>query len=162
ARWDVNRDGLIDLAEYTAYFQARMQRVLSQRGLIPDSGPGEEERRRPVVYRYGQLPPELPERFTELATDQDGRIGVYEWRVTDWPVGEFERLDLNRDGFLTIDEMQRGIARAHEQGQPLGLLARRGGGNGTYSSPGLAGLKPDKKDRGFKPDKKEKGPKPDK
>jgi len=77
ARWDTNRDGLIDLNEYKAYWQSRVQ----SRGnngpggfggliIIPDQP---EEERRPVVYRVGNLPKELPAWFTELDIDKTAR-----------------------------------------------------------------------------------------
>src|SRR5262249_54525953 len=95
-KWDTDHNGLIDLNEFKAYFKARAQQFQADRGalggqafpaegmaippnLIP-SAPIEEERK-PVVYRTGKLPKELPAWFSQLDTDHDGQIGLYEWRA---------------------------------------------------------------------------------
>jgi Ca2+-binding EF-hand superfamily protein len=69
-------------------------------------GPNQpQEDAMPVVYRYGKLPKEFP--FTDLDTDKDGQIGLYEWRHAEKSIKEFTELDLNGDGYLTADEWLR-------------------------------------------------------
>jgi hypothetical protein len=54
---------------------------------------------------------DLPETFSAGDVDDDGQIGLYEWRQ--WKRGalsEFAQLDRNGDGFLTPAELVRGAA----------------------------------------------------
>ena len=74
-----------------------------------------EEDKRPFVSRFGNLPKEVPAFFHELDGDQDGMIGLYEWRRNKEPlpggiqptIAEFVKMDLNGDGYLTPDEYIR-------------------------------------------------------
>lgn len=66
-----------------------------------------EEDAMPVVYRYGKLPKDIPSYWSELDTDKDGQIGLYEWRHAGKSIKEFTELDLNGDGYLTADEWLR-------------------------------------------------------
>jgi Ca2+-binding EF-hand superfamily protein len=119
-KWDANKDGFIDLNEYKAYSQARMQQMQAERGGGQAGGGGsggpifiaappepEEEEKRPAVYRAGNLPPGMPAWFSQLDTDRDGQVGLYEWRAAGRTIGDFEKIDRNGDGFLTIDEVLR-------------------------------------------------------
>ena len=87
--------------------------------IIPD----QEEERRPVVYRVGSLPKELPAWFTELDTDKDGQVGLYEWKAAGRPLADFQAMDRNGDGFLTVEEAllyQKAQAKAGGNGKPSG------------------------------------------
>jgi Ca2+-binding EF-hand superfamily protein len=119
-KWDTNKDGFIDLNEFKAYFQAAMQQRLADNGgqwPQPWQGgyaPGitaaitvPEEDRRPVVFRVGSLPKELPAWFKQLDTDNDGQIGLYEWKASGKSIEEFQKIDRNNDGFLTVEEVLR-------------------------------------------------------
>jgi Ca2+-binding EF-hand superfamily protein len=120
-KWDTDKNGLIDLNEFKAYFQARVQQFLIDRGGQggfgwPGNGadpgqdsatPAPEPEKRPVVYRFGNLPKELPAWFQQLDTDQDGQIGLYEWKAAGRPIAEFLKMDRNSDGFLTVEEVLR-------------------------------------------------------
>jgi hypothetical protein len=117
-KWDKNKDGFIDLEEFKAYIQARAQQWQAQRaqggdgqagGFVIAPSPVEEEAPKPVVYRAGKLPPNLPAWFAQLDTDKDGQIGLYEWKASGRPIEEFERMDLNNDGFLTVHEVMRSL-----------------------------------------------------
>ena len=69
-------------------------------------------------------------RFMQADTDHDGRISAQEW--TAWrasrpnakgdPARQFQRLDLNHDGYLTTDEINTFSARVFQRRQ-----ARRAG-----------------------------------
>jgi len=80
---------------------------------------------RPIVYRAGRLPADLPGWFDRLDRDRDGQVGLYEWRDSDWPVEDFQRLDRNGDGFLTIAEIMSAVTEAQARGVPNELLARQ-------------------------------------
>jgi Ca2+-binding EF-hand superfamily protein len=131
-KWDTNKDGFIDLNEYKAYIQARVQQFRQERGMggwgLPgmpgsDPPPDEEEEKKPVVYRVGNLPKGLPSWFLELDEDQDGQIGLYEWKRSGRSMAEFNQIDRNGDGFLTVDEVLRYVGQS-------------GDGNGNGDSPG--------------------------
>lgn len=117
-KWDTNKDGFIDLAEYKAYSKARF----GDRGTDSPAGeagtpaamaqanslPSEPEPDvRPTVYRAGKLPKELPAWFAQLDTDVDGQVGLYEWVRGGRAITEFREMDLNDDGFLTCEEVLR-------------------------------------------------------
>jgi Ca2+-binding EF-hand superfamily protein len=120
-KWDTNHDGFIDLNEFKAYYQARTQQRMAESGAaspfgalpvdqygLPITVPVEEEEdKKPVVYRSGKLPKELPSWFKQLDTDNDGQIGLYEWKLSGRSIEEFQSMDRNNDGFLTIEEVLR-------------------------------------------------------
>ena len=78
----------------------------------------EEEIQRPVVYRYGKLPKEVPGWFEKLDTDKDGMVGLYEWRrdtETKRQIKDFTEMDLNQDSYLTASEWLRHSKMAIEK-----------------------------------------------
>jgi Ca2+-binding EF-hand superfamily protein len=108
-KWDTNKDGFIDINEFKAYLQARMQQITGDGGDGSGVADAEvekaEEDKKPVVYRAGKLPKELPSWFAELDTDQDAQVGLYEWKKSGRSLDEFFAMDRNGDGFLTIEEV---------------------------------------------------------
>jgi Ca2+-binding EF-hand superfamily protein len=127
-KWDTDRNGLIDLNEFKAFYGARVQPLLMESGgrqpvdsyrsyNYDDSSP-QEERKPPVVYRPGKLPKELPSWFTQLDTDNDGQVALYEWKASGKSLEEFDQLDRNKDGFLTVDEVLRSVNQGKENGDP--------------------------------------------
>lgn len=118
----------------------------------PSSGEPPDEPK-PVVYRYGKLPPGLPAYFTEADTDKDGQIGLYEW-VQYWgnseaKLNEFKGLDLNVDGLFTVEEYLRGkkaadTAAAAAQPKPVGSpsWANPPGGQPGWGQPAAAAARP--------------------
>lgn len=117
---DTNRDGFIDQTEFKAYIQARFQNRDGQGGsggpmgnwpgMMPQTIPQiEEEEQKPVVYRAGKLPKDMPSWFTQLDADNDGQIGLYEWKSSGRSFDEFDKLDRNGDGFVVVDEVLRSL-----------------------------------------------------
>jgi hypothetical protein len=72
----------------------------------------EDSRQKPVVYSAGNLPKELPSWFEQLDANRDGQVGLYEWKASGWSLEDFQRLDCNDDGFLTIEEVLRWTIQA--------------------------------------------------
>jgi hypothetical protein len=149
-KWDTNKDGFIDLAEYKEYFKARMQafqEAAAQAGPRPDS-PFPEEKKA-TVYRAGKLPPNLPAWFAQYDTDQDGQIGLYEWKAAGQPIAQFLEMDRNGDGFLTPDEVLRAVGAKHgETSAPVAM----GNSPGANGRPGMGpgfGRGPGGNGRGF-------------
>jgi Ca2+-binding EF-hand superfamily protein len=115
-KWDKNKDGAIDLAEFKEYLKARAAQRRAESKAGNNSGsPGqppiivvlptpEEEQPKHVVYRTGHLPKEAQALFTRLDTDHDGQIGLYEWKYSGQPLEEFFKMDRNSDGFVTVEE----------------------------------------------------------
>jgi Ca2+-binding EF-hand superfamily protein len=115
-KFDQDGDGKISLQEYMRYTEARAQ-------LGPQSGgktesqaeeqyevrvvPRSEPAPKVVVYRAGKLPKGLPGWFTQLDTDGDGQVSLYEWRMGNKDLNEFAQMDRNNDGFLTAEEVLR-------------------------------------------------------
>ncbi len=154
-KWDTDHNGLIDLNEFKAYFQARMQQRMSEmqnaggswwanpsiQAILP-AAPAEEEEKKPVVYKVGKLPKELPAWFQQLDTDKDAQIGLYEWKAAGRSIKEFQEIDRNQDGFLTVDEVlahesknknggnDRDVASAQRPGAAPGMTAGAGGSDG--------------------------------
>jgi hypothetical protein len=124
-KWDTDRNGLIDLNEFKAFYQARVQPLMTSGGPTAASSwqnynyndsSSEEERKPPVVYRPGKLPKELPAWFAQLDTDNDGQVALYEWKASGRTLEEFDQLDRNKDGFLTVDEVLRSVNQGKENG----------------------------------------------
>jgi hypothetical protein len=136
ARWDTNRDGVIDQAEYAAYHLGRLRDMSKQvaAGEIdlklkfkpaagapppadptrPADAPPPEIDKRPAVMRAGKLPAGLPDWFVKLDADGDGQVGLYEWKDSGRPLTEFAAIDRNGDGLITPDEMLRYLAEHPE------------------------------------------------
>jgi Ca2+-binding EF-hand superfamily protein len=147
-KWDMNRDGFIDLNEYLPYIQGRMQQRQQERG---DSGgsfggfgpppqidpppPPREEEQRPVVYRAGKLPKELPSWFAQYDTDADAQVGLYEWKNSGKSLDEFRGFDVNDDGFVTVAE----VLRVNKQ-KSNGSVASTGGSSSNGSRSGLGNI----------------------
>jgi len=122
-QYDANRDGKVDRNEFSNYYIAATGGYNNNNGGnsygyggggdgSPSSGRGsdakvEEEEPRPVIYRYGKLPKEFEKEFAGMDTDQDGQIGLYEWRAKGKDVEKFVAMDLNGDGLLTAEEFLR-------------------------------------------------------
>ena len=138
-KWDANRDGFIDLAEFKAYFKARVQQVLGGEtegaGAIEADLEKAEKEERPIVYRAGKLPKELPPWFVELDTDKDAQIGIYEWKKSGRSLDEFDSMDRNGDGFLTVEEVLHATRGTSIVGAGGTIVAASGGmpGDGTFN-----------------------------
>jgi Ca2+-binding EF-hand superfamily protein len=152
ARWDRNKDGLIDLNEYKAYLKDRMlQRALTvpgQSGAAANIEP--EEAPRPEVYRAGHLPKGLPAWFTELDTDKDGQVALYEWHKAGKSVPEFEAMDRNSDGFLTVEELLYYQAALAKKGESTPAPQVTSLAN-SKSTPGVSATKGPSRFRGAPP-----------
>jgi Ca2+-binding EF-hand superfamily protein len=107
AQWDANKDGMIDLNEFKEYMKAKGQQGQAMPTWIQEETP-EEEEQRPVTYHAGNLPKELLTKapwFQELDKDNDAQIGLYEWKDSGRPLEEFQKMDRNGDGYLTVEEV---------------------------------------------------------
>jgi hypothetical protein len=129
-KWDTNKNGTIELAEYLEYYRSR-NTLSIQIGQAAPPGPVKPiEEKRPSVYRTGKMPKELPAWFEEADKDKDGQVGLYEWKESGKSISEFLAMDLNGDGFITAEELlrhQRVVAKAADSSGPsLGS---------TYSAP---------------------------
>jgi lysophospholipase L1-like esterase/Ca2+-binding EF-hand superfamily protein len=123
-RWDGDEDGAIDSRELLAYFRARVALFRADTAAAaPAANP-------PSAGR-------LPTWLSELDTDGDGQVALYEWRAAGRSLEEFQRLDLNGDGFLTPREVASAAGRMGSPSSSAGQVARppsdppAGGGNRT-------------------------------
>ncbi len=157
--YDSNKDGMINLEEYKAYYrdrvQVRMQENAAAQGTTPNGQPAaaeglppveeaaavQEEDKRPTVYRYGKLPKELPPWFAELDTYKDGQIWLSSWVKAGKSVEEFRAMDRNDDGLLTVDEYLSYV-RANTKQSPgdTVVASANGADNGRSAFPGASGV----------------------
>ncbi len=140
ARWDANKDNLIDLDEYRKAYITRMQERMAggaspgvQMPMAPDplsSLVEEDLDKRPVVYRAGKLPDKgLPPWFKQLDTDNDGQVALWEWRQAGKDLAEFKQWDRDDDGFITPEEAMHVQAALTKTADPL--VASSNGTPGT-------------------------------
>ena len=136
AQADANGDGRIDLAEYQAYFRARVDHEV--RTTVPLDEKQKEERKAldqlkeqqtkaeaeeraakaaGLYHDPARLPKELPAWFRQYDTDGDLQVGLYEWRAAKRPPLEFEEMDLNGDGLLEVGEYLRYAKLKAERGE---------------------------------------------
>src|SRR5262249_12889833 len=74
-----------------------------------ERGRGDRTRRDPLS-RAPNLPSNLPPWFKAYDTDDDGQIALSEWKDRGGSIEEFEKLDLDGDGFITVQEAMRATA----------------------------------------------------
>ena len=149
-KYDTNHNGVIELDEFKAYVAARFsgpRQGDNGPGAGPRVGPGEspteeEERKRPTLIRAGNLPRDFP--FAALDRDGDGQIGLYEWKEAGRRIADFLPMDLNNDGFVTVDEYYRwkkqGDELAAKNGSASGDMARGRGRFGPGMGMGMPGM----------------------
>jgi Ca2+-binding EF-hand superfamily protein len=158
-KWDTNKDGVIDLKEFKEFAKARFDLIRSELEALNPSGQGqgsapgasgvlptvpivpEEDTPKRTVYRAGNLPKELPAWFAQLDTDGDGQVGLYEWKKSGQPLSEFQKMDRNGDGFLTVEEVLAYQAIQNKGKAGNGQVAGNGPspGNGSPRGGGFQG-----------------------
>ena len=142
-KWDTNGDRMIDLSEFTEYIRARIQQFQSggQQGWNPLQMGEDDADKKPTVYRAGKLPPNIPPWFRQYDTDGDGQIGLWEWKAAGRAIPEFEAMDINGDGFVTVEEVMRTVvAKAGDGSSPgMGGFAMGPGGMGGFGGFGAFG-----------------------
>jgi lysophospholipase L1-like esterase len=102
-RWDTNRDGAIDAAEFRAYFLAWAREASPGAAFEGWDGPGPR-------------PADVPGWFAALDTDRDGRVGLDEWRAAGGSAEECRRINRSGDGFITRHEAAAFAARTDPAG----------------------------------------------
>lgn len=154
-RYDPDHNGFIDLNEFRKYVDARRGDNESDRDRDRnadgprrprgDEGPEaarEEERKRPTtVVRAGNLPRDFP--YAMMDKDTDGQIGLYEWKEYGRPISQFLTMDLNNDGFMTVDEYFRFKKQGEEQAaKAAGTSPSRFGGMMGGMNPAMLAMNP--------------------
>jgi hypothetical protein len=84
----------------------------------------EDEEPKQVVYRAGKLPKGLPGWFEQLDTDKDAQVGLYEWLAGGRTLGEFQQMDRNGDGFLTVQEVLHYLGGNKQSASANGSIGR--------------------------------------
>jgi hypothetical protein len=135
--------------EWSSWTGKRPQAPVAKPAVPPGDGPVGEppDEAKPVVYKFGSLPPGLPAYFTQGDTDRDGQVGLYEWVQSfgneEAALGEFKKLDLNGDGLLTAEE----YLRAKKAGLVADPVKAGPPSPGGSPSRGQSGDEPKKGDR---------------
>ena len=154
-KYDTNSDGAYTLEEFKVYVAARMSGGsggMTPGGPTPMRPPQDDNPdRRPIVLRASNLPKDLPSWFAELDRngDRDGQVGLYEWKEAGKKISEYVAMDLNGDGYLTVEEYYRwkkqSDADARKSGESAGDQYARGGdrpGRGGFPGGGFPGAAP--------------------
>jgi hypothetical protein len=107
AKYDKDNNGVLDFDEFKEYWKDRAASRAGGGAIVWGQEAPVIEEKRPTVYRFGNLPKELPTWFEKLDRDKDGQVGLYEWKSEGKPTAEFLAFDQNGDGFLTVEEVLR-------------------------------------------------------
>lgn len=134
-KYDTNHDGMVDLTEFKAYVAARFapQDGGAGRPGGPDGPkqPGDDdEKKRPTIIRAGNLPRDFPYAVLDQQGDNDGQVGLYEWKKSGKIIKEFVTMDLNNDGFLTVDEYYRWRKQGEDAARASGSMSTAFGPGG--------------------------------
>jgi Ca2+-binding EF-hand superfamily protein len=142
-KWDTNKDGLIDLNEFKAYFKERLKQQMAGDPNNPQNPVEDEGEKKPTIYSASNLPQNIPVWFRECDTNKDGQVALYEWRAAGKSIEEFQTYDRNGDGFITIDEAMRfAVAMNNGRGGPQGSASAFGqgaAGQGGFPGAGQGG-----------------------
>jgi Ca2+-binding EF-hand superfamily protein len=141
-KWDVDKDGLIDMDEFREYIKAWQEKRQAEReeggrsgnsdggrnsddrrGTLPPGGAGDDHPpvdldKKVAVLRAGKLGDKMPSWFTEHDSDKDAQVALWEWKEKNGELSEFRKWDLNGDGFITPDEVLRVNAVASKDNAP--------------------------------------------
>jgi hypothetical protein len=100
----------------------------------------QQDGKKVVVYRNDNLPPEL-DWFRQLDVDRDGQVGLYEWKASGRPISEFDKRDLNGDGFITPEEVLKYEAKMNPslRSNSQANLAQANSGQRANNVRGMAG-----------------------
>jgi len=108
---DADGNRRIDMDEYRKFFEERVAESTEASAKAAAAAKPD-----PAAVRAGKL----PAWFSQLDTDGDGQIGLYEWRRANRPVEEFTAMDLDGDGLLPPDEYLRYVKQVEAESRANG------------------------------------------
>jgi len=131
-----NRDGVVDLNAFKQFMSSKGQQGFGGNMPLGQEDTPEEEEKRPVVYHADNLPKELvaggkASWFQELDKDNDAQIGLYEWKDSGRSIEEFQKMDRNGDGYLTVEEVLYYLA---QQDKATAKLKGKSGNSASASA----------------------------
>lgn len=115
---DADGDGRLAFPEYEAGLPSLADLEIAderRRGTFIVSPPG-EGRRVPVYVPFADRQDDVPDWFRERDRDSDRQLGLNEWPAH--RLEEFESLDRNADGFVSVEESKRSAEFANEEAEP--------------------------------------------
>ncbi len=139
AQADANGDGRISKDEYREYFRRRTEMKAEKLATAIKAN----QTLMRELEGGGKRGAGLPDWFMKLDPDKEGQVSLFNWRKAGRSTADFQEMDLNGDGLITVEEYHRWVK---QKGNDDAQKKREEKQKGDDIAPKMQEEKPKKKD----------------